>query len=114
MRISDWSSDVCSSDLVVGLLVPVGRTNAAQLRELAALAADYGSGEVRFTVQQNALIPDVAAARVEELLREPLLRELSAHPSPFVRGLVTCTGKDRQSGVEGKSWSLRVDTGGRR
>ena len=79
---------------VVGLLVPVGRTNATQLRDLAALAADYGSGEVRFTVQQNVLIPDVPAARVEELLREPLLRELSATPSPFVRGLVTCTGID--------------------
>src|SRR3546814_14885944 len=24
MRISDWSSDVCSSDLLVGLLAPIG------------------------------------------------------------------------------------------
>jgi ferredoxin-nitrite reductase len=87
-------SDQCDGRRVVGLLVPVGRTNADQLRELAELAADYGSGEVRFTVQQNVLIPDVSPARVEELLREPLLRELSASPSPFVRGLVTCTGND--------------------
>ena len=32
--------------------------------------------------------------RVEPLLREPLLRELSPTPSPFFRGMVACTGTD--------------------
>src|SRR3546814_17571324 len=33
MRISDWSSDVCSSDLVRRHLVPAGRDVAHQLRK---------------------------------------------------------------------------------
>ena len=40
----------------VGLCVPVGRSSAAQLEELARLADAYGSGEVRFTIDQNVLI----------------------------------------------------------
>lgn len=78
----------------VGLLVPVGRTNATQFRELAHLAAAYGSAEVRLTVQQNVLLPDVPAARLDALLAEPLLSELSPSPSPVLRGLVACTGND--------------------
>ncbi|WP_268778276.1 hypothetical protein [Rubrobacter aplysinae] len=32
--------------------------------------------------------------RLEELLAEPLLADLSPSPAPFTRGLITCTGKD--------------------
>ena len=78
----------------VGLLVPVGRITASQIATLATLAARYGAGEVRLTVQQNVLIPGVAAADLPGLLAEPLLRELSPAPSAFLRGLVSCTGND--------------------
>src|SRR3546814_7289392 len=36
MRISDWSSDVCSSDLSAMLLVPIGRRRSRD-RSIAAL-----------------------------------------------------------------------------
>ncbi len=78
----------------VGMLVPVGRTSAEQLRDLAYLASRYGNAEVRLTVQQNVLLPGVSTDRLEALLAEPLLRELSPTPSPFLRGLVSCTGND--------------------
>jgi ferredoxin-nitrite reductase len=79
---------------VVGCLVPVGRINGDALAEFGRLAARYGSGEVRLTVQQNVLIPNVPAARLDELLNEPLLNTYSPSPSNWVRSLVTCTGKD--------------------
>jgi len=80
--------------VAVGLCIPTGRVNPDQLDELARLADVYGNGEIRFTTAQNAIIPNVAAARVAKLLEEPLLGQLSPRPSPFVRGLVACVGTD--------------------
>ncbi len=82
--------DLCS----VGLVVPVGRTRPAGLRELARLAAEYGDGRVRFTTSQNAILINVPRGRVEPLLREPLLDEWPARPSRFQRGLVSCVGTE--------------------
>ena len=80
--------------VAVGLCIPTGRFNPDQLDELARLSDTYGNGEIRFTTGQNAIIPNVAAARVAKLLEEPLLAQLSPRPSPFVRGLVACVGTD--------------------
>jgi ferredoxin-nitrite reductase len=62
--------------------------------ELARLADVYGTGEIRLTTGQNAIIPNVARERVPQLLQEPLLEQFSPRPSPFVRGLVACIGTD--------------------
>jgi ferredoxin-nitrite reductase len=80
--------------VAVGLCVPTGRVNPEQLDELARLADIYGDGEIRLTTGQNAIIPNVAADRVRKLLSEPLLKQLSPRPSPFMRGLVACVGTD--------------------
>lgn len=76
----------------VGLAVPVGRLTAAQLAAAADLADSYGRGEVRFTPQQNLILPHIPASRLRALLAEPLLAELRPDPSPAVRGTVSCTG----------------------
>ena len=78
----------------VGLCIPTVRVNPDQLDELARLADVYGNGEVRLTTGQNAIIPNVPGERVAGLLAEPLLKQLSPRPSPFVRGLVACVGTD--------------------
>ena len=80
--------------VAVGLCIPTGRVNPDQLDELARLSDTHGNGEIRLTTGQNAIIPNVAAARVAKLLEEPLLAQLSPRPSPFVRGLVACVGTD--------------------
>jgi ferredoxin-nitrite reductase len=77
-----------------GLCIPTGRVNPDQLDELARLADAYGNGEIRLTTGQNAIIPNVPAERVASLLGEPLLKQLSPRPSPFMRGLVACVGTD--------------------
>jgi len=64
------------------------------MTEMARLADQYGSGNVRLTTGQNVILPDVPVHRAPALLREPLLKELSPAPSSFFRGLVACTGTD--------------------
>ena len=80
--------------VAVGLCVPTGRANPEQLDELAHLADVYGDGEIRLTTGQNVVIPNVPADRVRKLCNDPLLRQFSPRPSPFLRGLVACVGTD--------------------
>lgn len=76
----------------VGLHVPVGRLYAQDMFDLARMAEVYGSGELRLTVEQNIIIPNVPDSRIAPLLKEPLLERFSASPSPLERSLVSCTG----------------------
>lgn len=76
----------------VGLHVPVGRLYASEMFDLARMADIYGSGEVRLTVEQNIIIPDVPDSRIGSLLKEPLLQKFSAYPGNLARALVSCTG----------------------
>ncbi|MFC5970844.1 nitrite/sulfite reductase [Halomarina salina] len=78
----------------VGLSVPVGRMGAEETVELAALADEYGSGEVRLTRRQNPLIMDVPEDALDALLAEPLLETHSPEPSTFTRGTMACTGTE--------------------
>jgi ferredoxin-nitrite reductase len=94
----------------VGLLVPVGRITTTQMRGVADLADRYGNGEVRLTVQQNLVIPNVPEERIGALTQEPLLRELPYDPSPIMRGLVACVGIDycHMALIETKGWAIEV------
>jgi ferredoxin-nitrite reductase len=49
----------------IGVSVPVGRLPVAQMRAAANVAEEFGSGELRFTVWQNFIIPNVPSERVE-------------------------------------------------
>jgi ferredoxin-nitrite reductase len=77
----------------VGLAVPVGRLTAQDMFELARLADVYGSGELRLTVEQNVIIPNVPDSRIDALLQDSVLEKFPAYPSNLMRGLVSCTGK---------------------
>uniref|UniRef100_M8AR42 Ferredoxin--nitrite reductase, chloroplastic n=1 Tax=Aegilops tauschii TaxID=37682 RepID=M8AR42_AEGTA len=94
----------------VGLHVPVGRLQAADMFELARLADEYGSGELRLTVEQNIVLPNVKNEKVEALLAGPLLQKFSAHPSLLMKGLVACTGNQfcGQAIIETKARALQV------
>jgi ferredoxin-nitrite reductase len=76
----------------VGLHVPMGRLDGEAMVELARLAREYGSGELRLTEAQNALIVNVPGERLEGLLAEPLLQRLRPHPSTLQAEAVSCTG----------------------
>jgi len=76
----------------IGVVLPVGKLSADQMRGLAQLACDLGDGDIRLTVWQNLIISgvrsrDVAAAqaRIEAL-------GLSISATSIRAGLVACTG----------------------
>src|SRR3546814_17188248 len=85
MRISDWSSDVCSSDLVW----PAQAAGIAKLRDNSSFVLCTPTGSGKTTVATLGAVQGLFA-------------------DPPVGGI------DRQSVVSGKSVSVRVDLGGRR
>src|SRR3546814_16105394 len=114
MRISDWSSDVCSADLLQRQPPGLGSAAATQADAAAgAPAAGHADGAD----------DDVAAAAGAAVLRK--LRRRLRHPALPGRHAGAGTARapaaglagqvlERKSHVEGKSVSVRVDLGGRR
>ncbi|HAX86679.1 MAG TPA: ferredoxin--nitrite reductase [Cyanobacteria bacterium UBA11370] len=76
----------------VGLHIPIGRLYAEDMFELARIAEVYGSGEIRLTVEQNVIIPNIPDSRLKPFLTEPLLERFSLNPAPLTRALISCTG----------------------
>jgi ferredoxin-nitrite reductase len=76
----------------VGLHVPVGRLYAQDMFDLSRMAEVYGSGELRLTVEQNFILPNIPDSRLSPLLKEPLLQRFSVSPGHLSRALVSCTG----------------------
>ncbi|KAE9447183.1 hypothetical protein C3L33_20918, partial [Rhododendron williamsianum] len=88
-----------------------GPGSSRDMDELARLADKYGSGELRLTVEQNIIIPNVEDSNIESLLREPLLKEKFQPVPPFLmKGLVACTGNQfcGQAIIETKAQAVKV------
>jgi len=78
----------------IGLNVLVGRMGTEDVLELADLADEYGSGEVRLTQRQNVIVTDVPDENLDDLLAADLLVDYEPDPSPFMRGSIACTGTE--------------------
>jgi ferredoxin-nitrite reductase len=76
----------------IGVVAPVGRLTAAQLRGLVAVASRRGSGTLRLTVWQNLLISDIADAEIAAAAAEIEALGLDIKASAIRAGLVACTG----------------------
>ena len=78
----------------VGILVPTGRLSQTELREIADLADKYSEGEIRLTVEQNCILPNVDETRTAELLKEPALTNgrLKVNAGFIEGNVVSCTG----------------------
>src|SRR3546814_13129405 len=104
MRISGWSSDVCSSDLIVGV------------EALCRLKSD--TGEIVPAAEFTDAMADAHAAFgiTERMLARIVADIKSWHGMGLDFGHVgiNVPSPDRKSVVEGKSVSVRVDLGGRR
>src|SRR3546814_12300747 len=98
MRISDWSSDVCSSDLIVRN--PVGRREPAFENAIGEGrdAASFDGGDARIPA---AVVADLESGVGEHEAGDPL-------------GMAARKALDRKSVVWGKSVAVRVDLGGPR
>jgi ferredoxin-nitrite reductase len=76
----------------VGVALSVGRMTCAQIRALADIAADFGSGTIRLTVWQNLIISDIPADRVDDVKGAIEQAGLGWSATSVRGGLVACTG----------------------
>ncbi|HXY99788.1 MAG TPA: NirA family protein [Stellaceae bacterium] len=76
----------------IGVVLPVGRMSAAQMRGLAALAERYGSGTLRLTVWQNLIVSDVPEASLPAAKAALEALGLDWRASNIRGALVACTG----------------------
>jgi ferredoxin-nitrite reductase len=76
----------------IGIVLPVGKLMANQMRGIAKVANDYGDGDIRLTVWQNLLISGVPQARLAEAEAAIAALSLSTKATSIRAGLVACTG----------------------
>src|SRR3546814_19241117 len=104
MRISDWSSDVCSSDLHI-----------EGIGGVAPVCCGIGQGTDYLLHVPECPGPTMVKDQRDRL--RPLTRlpdEMNGKPVNCDAVMGELVDRDRKSVVEGKSVSVRVDLGGRR
>src|SRR3546814_18966853 len=115
MRISDWSSDVCSSDLIA---LDIGSSSAAldsRIREGSHLWIDWQSDDVFYSVKGQMYAYDLLLRELRQdfsnVIRD---RELGGDWDQMMSSFSEAASlQDRKSVVWGKSVSVRVELGGR-
>src|SRR3546814_18025672 len=105
MRISDWSSDVCSSDLMARLPERCGDHFCGE--QQGRRACPFGEIEI---AEPNRRPPRIFN-RIAGIMRDFLIDEPPQQGGLARRG---ARQQDRKSVVKGKSVSVRVDVGARR
>ena len=94
----------------VGVAVPVGQITAKQMIRIAEIADLYGSGEVRLTVWQNFIIPNVPDTYVETVRKAVRKVGFDTEQSHLRSGIIACTGssycKFAQADTKGHALAL--------
>lgn len=76
----------------IGVVLPVGKMTADQMRGIATIARQHGDGDIRLTVWQNLLISGVPMDKVAQAESELAALGLSTKATSVRAGLVACTG----------------------
>jgi ferredoxin-nitrite reductase len=76
----------------VGVAMPVGQITPKQMVRVAEIADLYGSGEIRLTVWQNFIIPNVPDAFVDTVRKALRRVGFDTQQSHLRGGLIACTG----------------------
>jgi ferredoxin-nitrite reductase len=76
----------------IGLSIPVGRLPVAQMRAIADIADRFGSGEIRLTVWQNLLIPNIHARHLAHAQQALTSAGLNYKAGTVLSGTIACTG----------------------
>jgi ferredoxin-nitrite reductase len=76
----------------LGIVLPVGKMSADQMRALAAIACECGDGDIRLTVWQNLLISGIAEDKLAAAKTRVEAAGLDWRASSIRAGLIACTG----------------------
>jgi len=94
----------------VGFAPTVGRLSGTIVAGIADAAEKAGSNDVRFTPYQKLLVLDVRPEAVAQLEADMEALGLTAHPSPFRRSTMACTGIEfcKEAFVETKGAAVGI------
>jgi len=76
----------------IGVSLPAGNITPKQLIRLAELSENYGSGDIRLTVWQNLVLPNIPQAWVETVKKALVHMGLGWQQSNVASGIIACTG----------------------
>ncbi len=76
----------------IGVSVPVGRLPATQMRAVANIADQFGNGELRLTVWQNLIVPNIPTESLEAVKQALTTAGLEFNAGTVLSGTVACTG----------------------
>ncbi len=76
----------------IGVAIPVGHLTAKQMLRIAEIADLYGTGEIRLTVWQNFILPNIPDAYVETVKKALKKLGFDTQQSLLRGGLIACTG----------------------
>src|SRR5260370_24870819 len=79
----------------IGVSVPVGRLPADQMLALADIADRFRTGELRLTVWQNLVIPNISTASLEAAKSSIHAARLTFAPGRVMSATTACTGNQR-------------------
>ena len=76
----------------IGIVVSVGRLPVAEMRALANVADEFGSGEFRLTVWQNLIVPNVQLEKLAAAQQALHAAGLQFTAGRVLSGTIACTG----------------------
>ena len=94
----------------IGVSIPVGQLPSPQMLALAAIAEEFGTGELRLTVWQNLIIPNIASQHLEAAKLAIRGAGLDYQATTVLSGTVACTGSKgcRFAATDTKSHALEL------
>jgi ferredoxin-nitrite reductase len=94
----------------IGVSIPVGYLPANQMRALANIADNFGTGELRLTVWQNLLLPNIPTQHLEAATQAIAEAGLDITATTVLAGTVACTGNKgcRFSSTDTKSHAISL------
>jgi ferredoxin-nitrite reductase len=76
----------------LGVVLPVGKLTAKQMRDLASLSIEMGDGDIRLTVWQNLLLSGIPDDKLAAAQAAVEAMGLATKATAIRAGLVACTG----------------------
>jgi ferredoxin-nitrite reductase len=76
----------------IGIVLPVGKITADQMRGIARISNELGDGDIRLTVWQNLLISGIPSNKVAQAQADIEALGLTTKATSIRAGLVACTG----------------------
>lgn len=94
----------------IGVSVPVGRLPVDQMLAVAEIAEQFGNGQIRLTVWQNLVIPNITDEHLETAKEALLAAGLSIQAGTVLSGTVACTGNQgcRYAATDTKTHAVKL------